>query len=43
MGTSEKAMKYVNRITEIENKFTAVGHMVRAAERKRVLIRSIHE
>lgn len=39
MESSEKAMKYVNLITEVENKLMAVGHALSASEKKRVLLR----
>lgn len=43
MGTSEKVIRYVNRSTDIDNKFSAVGSMVIAAENKRVTLRGLRE
>lgn len=34
-------MQYVNRMKELENKLTAVGHIVGEAEQKRVLLRGL--
>lgn len=34
-------MQYANRIKELENKLMAVGHVVRDAERKRVILRGM--
>ena len=41
MRPSEKVMQYVNRMKELQNKLTAVGHTVDNAEKKRILLRGL--
>lgn len=43
MQPSEKVMQYVNRMKELENKLMAVGHAVKDAEQKRVLLRGLRD
>lgn len=38
MTPSEKVMQYVNRVINVQNKLTAVGHAVTPAERKCVML-----
>lgn len=38
MEPAEKVMQYVTRLTEVENKFTAIGHVLNSAEKKHLML-----
>ena len=41
MGDSEKVMAYINRMTELENKLSSVGHTLTDADKKRAMLRGL--
>lgn len=41
MLSSEKIMHYVNRNIKLQNKMTAVDHIVKIVEKKHVIIRGM--
>lgn len=41
MTATEKVMEYVNRLKELENKLTDMGHNISDTEKRRTLLRSL--